>query len=620
MSTGYMNPKSSGFISIAGGVQQFGDSISYAKNKKVLGEDIYIENGFLMKRPGRRPATTAFDAIFDGVHEYIDPDNEAHLLVKIGRQVIEIAGGGKNIIDTDLEEERTHFFTHRGRCRYNSDSNMRKITRTTADRVGIDPPDSYPLVKAVAGGVLPAGDYAWKFTFVIEDGEKNLLWESNPGEASELTLSAASSISIKCAASTDPRVNARYIYRTTAGGALYEYVGRIEDNLPESVFNDTIADPELGDPLEYTHGVPLQSAIAEGANERQFFIVGEKLYWSENAYTESYLEYEQAISFKELPSGGWGTGLKKLYNESSGRDDLYIFQADATHLLPGADPNQPIVTLSHNKGAIQQDTIVEYGGGLCFLTKDNQVIYVSGATLLDISSKVIPESMGKLLNPETASATLLNGHFYALCCREDSSRIYNHQVWIFDLDTIQAIRGQEDRSFAMVECWRWNLDAQYLLQRKNGDILAFDNNSLCVYAIEQSQICDESLDGSHKSIPARFQMKFVTEGLYTRSQPINIRVKGEQTGTMNITPLFLDNFPSTGSAGHSIPNIGTVAIAGHAVSGHAVSSQVQKHIETNFYVDKSGECFSLLFEKLEDDPFFKLSGFEMIYRTFKRAA
>lgn len=574
------------------------------------------------------PLPAGIDGLFEGAHEYVDPDNEAHLFVKKGRNVWELLADGTKVVrDDTLNSERIHFFTHRGRCRYYGPTTMRKITRTTAERVGIEAPESDQMPAIVLLGGTPggtvnghpvvSGDWAYKYTYVIEDADGNLLWESNPSAAAEATL-VNNIAAMKCSASPDSRVNARYIYRTTSGGAVYGYIGRIQDNNPDTVFYDYVSDAEIGRVLELTHGVPAQSYIAEGANERQFFLSGHYLRWSENAYTESYLEYQHASGFKELPYDGQGTGLKRLYNTQAGRDDLFIFQKGSFHVLPGADPLRPIVTVSSTKGCVQQDTIVEYNGGLVFLTPDNKVVYYKGKTV-DISSKVIPATMGKLLTPETATASLLYGHFYALCCRKTSSKFYNHFVILFDLDTIAQVKEGDERGFATCECWFWNIDAQYLIQRRDGSILAFDNNTLYVFAIEFSQRHDQNPDGSTSEIVAKFQTKYHTEGFYSRSQPVSIRVKGEQTGTIKITPYYLGNYRSTGSDGHSIPNIGTVFIAGRSIAGRGRLSEVQKHIETNFYQNKADECFSLAFEKAERDQFFKLSAYELIYRTRGRA-
>jgi len=578
---------------------------------KLLGEhwDVLLEDIKILVPPD--PVS------FDGVHEYIDPDDTTHLLVKIGNTVSEVNNNVAAVVDDGIADERVHFFTHRGRCRYNGPTIQRKITRTIPDRVGIDPPDidQEPQIIDSGGGTI-TGDYAYKYTFVINDSNGDLLWESNPSPAAQKNLSSAT-VSIKCSASDDERVNARNVYRTTAGGAVYQYAGQIPDNNSDTTFSDTVTDAELGDVLEITHGVPAHAGIAEGANEIQFFLDGNILRWSEQAYTESYLEYEQEVSFKELPSGGAGTGLKRLYNETTGRDDLLIFQIDSCHILPGADPNQPMVTLSHYKGCVQQDTIVEYDGGLAWLTKDKEVMYYKGG-LVDISTKTIPVMMSSLVGCETASASLIYGHYYALCCRKDLTRLYNHQIIVFDLDTIASLKGGEERAFATCDCWRWNVNAQYILQTRDGNIYIFDNNSVRMFGLSLLQPFDMNPDASTTEIVAKFQTKYFTEGLYTRSQPISVRVKGEQNGTMKITPYFIDNWASHGPDGTPIINVGTVAVTGHAVTGHAATTQVQKHIETKFSTSKAGECLGLYFEKSSRDIYFKISAFELLYRTISR--
>jgi hypothetical protein len=226
------------------------------------------------------------------------------------------------------------------------------------------------------------------------------------------------------------------------------------------------------------------------------------------------------------------------------------------------------------------------------------------------------------LNPEESTGALLYGHYYALCCQKDSERVWNHQTWVFDLNTIQNINGEAfgDQSFATCECWRWNVDAQYFLQRNSGAIIAVDNNTKKIWEYSLGNIYDEPVSGGEDSslfipIVAKWQTAYRTGGLFTRSRPIKMRIKGEQSGSLVITPYFIGNFSSKGQDGTDIPLLGTVAIAGEAISGSAQVSQVKQHIEAIFSICQGDECFSLYFEKGGIDPFFKLSGYELFYIT-----
>ena len=623
---GTSKEKSTGILLFNKGLQEYGDPIALPKDKKTLAVDIHINSeGYLQKRPGRKISTPAFvdehngPHVFDGFHEYIDPDDVEHLLVKYGAYVFE-CGLDKAVIDSELPEERTHFITYRGRCRYNSFSSMRKVTRTTADRIGIDPPSDPCLITVVAGPLT--GDYAYKFTFAIEDASGNLLWESNPSPATQIDYTANSG-AIQCPPSDDPRVNARYIYRTTANGNVYQFTGRIGGNLAATIFADVDAlDALLGDVMEETHAVPPQSEFCDGANDILFYLSGSTLFWSENAYTESYLEYVPAVNYKELSNGGAGTALKHLYNASTGKDDLLIWQRSALMILANADPNNPVQTISRHQGCTQQDTIVEYDGGLVWLTQDQRVCYYKAGQVYDISSKVIPTSMAALLNPEEASAGLIWGRYYALCCQTDPEKKYNHQVIVFDMDTLETFKGGEDRAFMACDCWKWGLDAQYIMQRRSGAVMILDSNTNTMYELDLFQIFDENPDGSQGEIVAKWQTPLITQGLFSRNQPVILRVKGQQTGTIKMIPYFVDNFRTPGSTGNSLitPSAGTPAIVGQAIVGEATISDmdIQQHIETNFDNSKAGEAFQIYFEKGGIDPYFKVSAYELIYRTISR--
>ena len=89
-----------------------------------------------------------------------------------------------------------------------------------------------------------ASVYSYKTTFVNKQG-----FESNAGpQSADLTLSAGrADIALTAIpVSIDPQVIARKVYRTVAGGSLWIYVDRIEDNTT-TTYSDVFADTSLGE-------------------------------------------------------------------------------------------------------------------------------------------------------------------------------------------------------------------------------------------------------------------------------------------------------------------------------------------------------------------------------------
>jgi hypothetical protein len=98
--------------------------------------------------------------------------------------------------------------------------------------------------EGAAGSVFTSSSvYSYKITFVNKQG-----FESNASSQSAnltLTTGDANLLLTNIPVSHDPQVIARKIYRTVAGGSLWIFIDRIEDNVT-TTFSDTLADEALG--------------------------------------------------------------------------------------------------------------------------------------------------------------------------------------------------------------------------------------------------------------------------------------------------------------------------------------------------------------------------------------
>lgn len=121
----------------------------------------------------------------------------------------------------------------------------KNLAELTNDNVGI--PIEIPAAPSAAlsavAGVLSAGAYKYKVTFIFASGEGVDSDESSavtvvtPGTAGQISLTAIP-LSTKGA-------TARKLYRTTAGGSTFKYLATISDNTTAS-YTDNIADASLG--------------------------------------------------------------------------------------------------------------------------------------------------------------------------------------------------------------------------------------------------------------------------------------------------------------------------------------------------------------------------------------
>jgi hypothetical protein len=606
--------KETKLIPVDGGVDEYHDIFNMADNRKRSCVDYHISGGVLSYRPGRRKWGPDFTERIDGVCETIDPDNVVRLLVKSGNDVWQVESGSKTSLDSGLTQEVTNFVTHRGRCWYNGPSTQRKITRDVAAPVGLAAPTQAPTISHSSTGLT--GAYAWKYTFVIEEAGIKV-WESNPSLALIHSLSNENAV-LLADASADARVNARYFYRTTASGNVYQYTGKVSDNIAASSYTDTVADALLGSVIEDNHGVPVQGTIACGCNERMFWIDKDKLRYSEQAHTEAYQEYQGTAlntNFILLPNGGYGTSLKKIYNATTAREDLYIFQAGALHALPGGDPNQTIVTVSETIGCASHQSVVEYDGGLVFRMSSGAVGYYKGGHVVDLTSRSIPVSIAGLLDRETSTGSVIFGSFYALCDRNRADVIYSNVVWICDLRTIKEVQN----GFADAVWFRWDINAAYLLSRKDGTLLYFDSHESHVFTLSLEYRDDEILaGGAYTGFRPLMETKAFNFGAFSRWHPHYLKIVGQQGNDMAVTVNYGSEFRKGSAQLVTTAPVTASFIVGRSKMGQGRMSSVANMISGGVPLKVAGIFISFKFEKSGPDNFFYISGFQFTYTVFPK--
>ncbi|HDP36342.1 MAG TPA: hypothetical protein ENN27_00515, partial [Candidatus Atribacteria bacterium] len=193
-----------------------------------------------------------------GMHRFYKQDTSSkEFLVAWNTDIYKLAETsphGATSIKTGLTADKdTYFVDFLNHCYFvNGADGMFKYNLTNVRTVGITVPDA-PTFNANINGSLTAGTYYFKYTFVDEDG-----YESNGSPASAAMTAEADpndGIKINIAASSDPKVTKRRIYRTTVGGAIYYYDGEVADNTTLT-YDSTQADNTLGSAIETDHDAP----------------------------------------------------------------------------------------------------------------------------------------------------------------------------------------------------------------------------------------------------------------------------------------------------------------------------------------------------------------------------
>lgn len=601
----------SNFFTFDGGVDEFHDPIMLAKNKLRYAKDIFLDGGKLYCRPGRDLWGPSFAQRVDGVFEYIDQSGVAHLLVSVNGAIQEITTGTAVNIITGLTQEYMHFNAYRGKCWINGPTTQRKIDGTTGSTVGLERPTSAPAVVAATGSLT--GSYAWKVTYVIESSGVRT-YESNPSDVSASLSLSGQGATVTPAASADSRVNARYIYRTTASGSRYYYEGKISNNTAGATYaSGSISDAALAqnEEAETNHGVPEQAQICEGAGFRLFWLKNNYLLWSELAKTDYYLEYQKSTNQTKLLQQGLGTGLKRVYNKNTGRDDLYIFQKASISVLFSSDPNTPLYSISQTIGCEQQDAIAVYGNDVVFLSNQKTVCIIRDGRVIDISTRNIPTSMGKLVTGTTARAAIVFDHYYALCMRDDTGKLYNNKVWVCDLRKVREV----EQGYANAVWFPWHIDCEYLLQRNDGSVVCVDNNSKKVFILRKTLKRDDlPTTGTQDIQPEWWSGSFGGDSPMVQKRANVITAVGQQDKDLIVIPYASDRMSGEGT----IETVGTQFVMGVGVMGSSRMSEKPNIKPAPVSRNCCGYNLSFKFKKLEHDSLFYITGYQFTYQMFDR--
>jgi hypothetical protein len=629
--------KISNVIRPTGGVDEYHDRYLLSDSRLQAAQNVHIDGGAVFKRPGRRYWGAQFtNTPIRGIGLYIDNDGTERVLIAHAGSIWDcttydtagVTSGTKTARDAGLDDVRTRFTVTRGRCFVNGAGVQRKIimpyivsgNATVSGPVGLPAPSFTPVavVEATAGAL--AGTYSYKVTNVIESGGVKV-WESNPSEASNSVTPASQAVSITLSSDSTPFLSHRYIYRTLASGATYYYVGKVA-GAGDTAFTDygAVTDATVGDIVEQTHRQPTASEICEGCNERLFWANGQYVYYSEAAYTDAYLEYAPSLNYWRLPGNGRATGLCRKYNQNSGREDLYIFQEDAISVLPSGDPTQSLRVIERGIGCEQHDTIKAYGDYVVFLSTRSSVCAIYNGRVIDISTRSIKDSADAWVNRTTYSAALLYSHYYALCTRHDGGKAYGHRTWVCDLRTL----AEEQQGKATATWFSWDINADYLIQRQDGSILAVDNNLVNGDSAGSPRMWQYSLawdgDGTHPVNSETAFTSYITTPAFTlgdilaQKRPIVLSILGRAERTITVTPIV---YKTTALTAISLNPIEAAFVVGSDVMGETLTKEKDR-LEITLPPNVAGNAFAFKISSAQNDAYFEIDGYQFTYQAFTR--
>jgi hypothetical protein len=222
--------------------------------------------------------------------------------------------------------------------------------------------------------------------------------------------------------------------------------------------------------------------------------------------------------------------------------------------------------------------------------------------------------MAALLAKSECRASVLYDKYYAITARASQGLLYKNVTWVCDLSTVKEVQS----GLADATWYQWDLDAEYIVRRDNGDVLAFDNNSKRIYSLSLDVNDDEdAAGGTYKAIPISFQTGDYSFGLFSRFRPNVIKIKGEQSAELTITAHYGSEYRNSSKSSTITPVSAVPFVMGRSVMG-SPTTVIANVMQTGIPMTVAGVWCGFSFLKDKKDLFFNMSGFEFTYTKMNK--
>lgn len=415
-----------------------------------------------------------------GMHRFYGVGGHKEFLVAHGGYIYSIddnAPHSATAINTEaLSGSDVYFVNYYNKCYMVTGADgVKKYDGSNFNSVGIEPPGSAPSGTASAGGSLSAGTYLIKYTFVDIDG-----YESNASPEFSITTNAGDKINLTIATSSDPKVVARRIYRTTTNGALYYFDTEVSDNTTTSV-TLTQSDTSLssGTILHDNHDIPPATAHLIARRRSRIMIAdGDAFYFSDIADVE-YFPATWVI---------YTGSRQKIMGLMEQQESLAVFTADSIERLIGQDEeNFEFVNAYSSEGCIATRSLVNCENLLLYLGCDG--IYAFDGITARLINIPLAEYIKENINPQYAhlSSACFFDNKYMLSYPKGTSTVPNETVYI---DFRTGATGVYNFGFACYSRWDMSGDGIQLYAGDNfngivykvGEALSDNGSDITMYA------------------------------------------------------------------------------------------------------------------------------------------
>jgi hypothetical protein len=246
-------------------------------------------------------------------------------------------------------------------------------------------PTTGPTVTASGSGSF-TGNYAYLVTFAIMSGTRLLSESPAPNQPATVTASSNAQFNLSAIpTSSDPGVNARRIYRTTAGaGAVYYLVATLADNTT-TTYTDTTSDSALAvnDTLADDLGEPMGNA-----SPAEYF--EQIIAWKDRLWAFGNTTPDRVFYSGNLKPWAWdpesyvtvkpeGQDLEGATGFGPRRDELVIGKRRALYKVIGSGPdNFEMIQIVEGTGIWATESAVVIRDTVYFLAEDGVYSYGAG--------------------------------------------------------------------------------------------------------------------------------------------------------------------------------------------------------------------------------------------------
>ena len=318
-------------------------------------------HGSLVSRKGYTAYTSAtLDDDVVQIGRFEDPsDGTSELLVHLGDGSIQVVDeDSATSIATGFGTTKGVFVSAQDHTIYaNGETRPILYDGTNTMELGIVAPASLSGA-ATSGGSLTAGDYVYGITFY--DSTNGI--ESTVFESDSITVSGTDqTVGLTIPTTTDTRVDKVRIYRTSTDGSVLQFLDTIDEGT--TTYSDDGSETLnsfIGAPYNFDEAPDLEHIAYLGG--WYFGSIGRDLYWSLPLDPHHW----PALNTTEVPF----LGNDEVTALVPHQDSLLIFGKQNLLVVSGQGPNWTITRLDTEVGTPSQDSVLEIGGQVIFLSHD----------------------------------------------------------------------------------------------------------------------------------------------------------------------------------------------------------------------------------------------------------